>query len=64
MKNVFDKIRAVCYVCGTPLDGKELLRRGDKYYCESDYEKTSVREKLENHLQKLRDKKQKEFFQQ
>ena len=64
MKNVFDKIRTECVICGMPLNSDTLLRRGDKYYCQSDYEKTSVNEKLENHFQKLRDKKQKEFFQQ
>ena len=45
MKKVFNKIKAECYVCGTPLNGAKLLTRGNRYYCPSDYEKTSHSEK-------------------
>lgn len=45
---IFSKIKAECAVCGTPLNGENLLRRGDKYYCQSDYEKTSPAERREN----------------
>lgn len=44
MRQVFSKIKAECTVCGTPLNGVNLLRRGDKFYCPSDYEKTSPAE--------------------
>lgn len=46
MKKVFDKIKAVCEVCGTSVDGRYC--RGDKYYCASDFEKTSPAELNEN----------------
>lgn len=44
MLRVFDKIKAECTVCGTPLNGANLLRRGDKFYCPSDFDKTSQSE--------------------
>lgn len=46
MKEIFDKTKAVCDVCGTPVD--ERRKRGDKYYCQSDFDKTSAEEKIEN----------------
>ncbi len=42
MIDVFDKHSAQCAICKTPVDGK--YRRGDKFYCASDYEKTSPEE--------------------
>ena len=48
MIKVFDNIHAECEICGTPLWGENLLRRGNKFYCQSDYEKTSPEEKAEN----------------
>ena len=50
MKQVFDNIKTTCAVCGTPLNGRNLLRIGSKYYCRSDYQKVSAGEKLENKL--------------
>lgn len=44
---VFKKIKAECAECGTPLNGVDLLKRGDRYYCPSDYERLSVQEKIE-----------------
>lgn len=46
MKRVFEKVKALCEVCKTPVDGR--YSRGDKYYCASDYEKTSPEELIEN----------------
>ena len=48
MKSVFKKIKTVCAECGTPLNGEDLLKRGDNYYCPSDYQRTSSREKAVN----------------
>ena len=48
MIQVFKKIKAECAECGTPLNGVDLLKRGDKYYCPSDYERLSLQEKAEN----------------
>ena len=48
MKKIFDNIRTVCFICGTPLNGKDLHIRNDKYYCSADFERTSPEEKLEN----------------
>lgn len=48
MKQVFNKIKTECAECGTPLQGANLLKRGDKYYCPSDYERLSPSEKAEN----------------
>lgn len=64
MKNVFDNIRAECAICGTPLNGDNLKRRGDKYFCESDYEKTSPAELLENKFQEQRKKNYDKIFKQ
>ena len=59
MKKVFKKIKAECYVCKTPLNGDKLLMRGNRYYCPSDYEKTSHSEKTANKrvLDKIEDYK-------
>ena len=48
MIQIFDKIRTECAECGTPLNGTNLLKRGDKYYCQADYERLSPKEKIEN----------------
>ena len=48
MLEVFKKIKAECAVCGTPLNGTNLLKRGNRYYCPSDFDKTSPEEKTEN----------------
>lgn len=48
MKTLFKKIKALCHTCGTPLNGVDLLKRGDNYYCPSDYQKDSSQEKNEN----------------
>ena len=48
MKTVFKKIKAKCAVCGTPLNGSDLLKRGGYYYCPSDYERTSPQERSAN----------------
>lgn len=48
MKQLFDKIKAECAECGTPLNGTDLLKRGNKYYCSADYQRTSIQEKNEN----------------
>lgn len=46
MKRIFEKIEAECAVCKTPVDGRR--KRGDRYYCETHYLKTSSSEKQEN----------------
>jgi len=51
MKKIFDNIRTVCFICGTPLNGKDLHERNNKYYCSADFERTSPEEKLENKRQ-------------
>lgn len=48
MIKLFNKIKAECTECGTPLNGDNLLKRGNKYYCQSDYERLSPKEKIEN----------------
>ena len=48
MKQIFDKIKVTCHTCGTPLDGEDIPRIGDRFYCRSDYEKASPEEKAEN----------------
>lgn len=48
MIKLFNKIKAECAECGTPLNGDNLLKRGNKYYCQSDYERLSPKEKIEN----------------
>ena len=50
MRQVFNNIKTECAICGTPLNGKGLLRKGDKYYCPSDYQKVSSGEKIDNKL--------------
>ena len=46
MKNTLDNfsIKTVCVICGTPLNGFNLLKRGNDYYCESDFQRTSPEE--------------------
>jgi hypothetical protein len=39
MREIFSKIKAKCFTCKTPLNGEDLNRIGDKFYCQSDYEK-------------------------
>ena len=51
MIEVFKKIKAECAICGTPLNGINLLKRGNRYYCLSDFDKTSPEEKAENKKQ-------------
>jgi len=63
MKNVFENIRAECVICGTLLHGKDIKRRGDNYYCESDYEKTSPDELIQNKFQEQRKKNYDKIFQ-
>lgn len=63
MKTVFEKVAAVCAVCGLPLNGDSLKQRGDKYYCEADYEKTSITELNENNFQIKRKEKYDKIFQ-
>jgi len=46
LKRVLDRVNAKCVVCGTPVD--ERYRRGNKYYCASDFERTSSAELIEN----------------
>ena len=48
MIQIFNKIKAECAVCKTPLNGEDLLKRGNRFYCRSDYERTSPQEKAEN----------------
>ena len=48
MKEIFDKIRVTCHTCGTPLNGEDIPKIGDEYYCQSDYEKASPEEKIQN----------------
>jgi len=48
MKQIFDKTKAVCAECGTPLNGVDLFKRGDSYYCSADFQRTSPQEKAEN----------------
>ena len=48
MIQIFDKIKTECAVCKTPLNGENLLKRGNRYYCQADYDRTSPEEKQEN----------------
>lgn len=48
MKQLFKKIKVVCHTCGTPLNGVNLLKKGEYYFCPSDFEKESSQEKNEN----------------
>jgi hypothetical protein len=50
MRETFKKIKAKCVVCSTPLNGENLLRIGDNFYCQSHYEKET--EKPENERMK------------
>lgn len=54
MKNVFSNVRTRCCVCNSPLSGESLLRRGNKYYCQSDFERTSYAELHNNWVQDKR----------
>ncbi len=58
------KVRTTCETCGTPLRGSpdNLLRRGNKFYCRTHYEKTSPEEKQNNKFQELRHKIYKEVI--
>jgi hypothetical protein len=37
LKKAFEKLQDVCYVCGTPTDGRYLI--GDKDYCGDDFQR-------------------------
>lgn len=39
-----ENIHAKCFVCGMEISGRNLYKRGDKYYCHGDYERTSPKE--------------------
>lgn len=42
MRRIFEKVKAKCAVCDTPVDGRR--KRGDKYYCDTHFDKTSPEE--------------------
>ena len=46
MRQVLENIKAECYTCGVDLQGTDLLRRGNRFYCQSDFDITSPEEKL------------------
>lgn len=48
MKKLFDKIKAYCEICNTPLNGVNLYQWGDKFYCAEHYERESPQEKQAN----------------
>jgi len=60
MRQILEKISTECAECGTPLNGANLRRRGDKYYCAADYDRTSPEEKAINREMK----KESEFWQE
>jgi ribosomal protein L33 len=62
MKDVFKKIRVECYECGQPLNGDNLRKRGDRYYCATDYEKTSPNELQQNKFQEIRKRNYDKIF--
>jgi len=62
MKNVFKRVKAKCKVCGQVLYGDNIKRRGDFYYCDTDFEKTSPEEIQQHSLQKLRKKNYDKIF--
>lgn len=62
MRDVFKNKRVTCYVCGQTLNGDNLKHRGDRYYCEADFEKTSSEEEIENKFQKERKKNYDKIF--
>ena len=47
---IFDKIKAECVKCGTPLNGEDIDEISGSYYCRSDYEKEM--ERPENEVMK------------
>jgi hypothetical protein len=49
MKEIFNNTKAQCFICNSPVDGR--YKRGDRYYCASDYERTSPEELIENDKQ-------------
>lgn len=48
MIEIFDKTRAICCKCKTPLETPNLYKIGKKYYCVEDFEKESIEEKNAN----------------
>lgn len=62
MRNVFNNVKAKCCVCNSPLNGRNLLRRGNKYYCEVDFERTSQTELHNNWIQDKREENYKKIF--
>ena len=60
MIEIFKKIKAKCVICGTPLNGEEIDKIGDYYYCRSDYEKEM--EKPENERVRKEDEFVKRFL--
>ena len=42
------KIKTTCAECGTPLQGINLNKRGELYYCAADFQRLSPQEKLVN----------------
>ena len=48
MLRLFDNNHTECCICHTPLSGVNLLRRGDLFYCEADFQRTSPEELIAN----------------
>lgn len=48
MLRIFPNNHTKCCICNTPLSGENLLRRGDLFYCEVDFERTTAQEAIEN----------------
>lgn len=59
MKRVFEKIKAVCRICGEPTD--ERYKIGDKFYCADHFQKESIEEKRGNRENEIALKKHKKF---
>ena len=60
MKIVFKKMRAECFICTTPVDGRN--KRGDRFYCASHFEITSEQEKQQNEFQDKRKRNYDKIF--
>lgn len=60
MKQVFKKIVTECCICKTPLQGYNLFKIGDKYYCVEHWQKEN--EKEYNRFQDRKEKIYKSLF--
>ena len=58
MLKVFDKASAKCTICGTPVN--EKYRRGNRYYCADDYQKSY--EKIDTKQKQIERRKAKELL--